>query len=63
MKWLNGYRIRLTFAGFVTAIVIGGGGNAHADFIFGTPTNLGPAINSSSDDICAHSVRVYPVRN
>ncbi len=48
MKWLNGYRIRLTIAGFVAAIVIGGGGNAHADFIFGEPTNVGSTVNSSA---------------
>ncbi len=51
MTWLNGYRMRLVLVGCVAAIVLGGG-SAKADFIFGTPTNLGPAINSSSDDIC-----------
>jgi Tol biopolymer transport system component len=30
--------------------LIGMGGNANADFIFGEPTNLGPLINSSSTD-------------
>jgi hypothetical protein len=58
MRLLNCTKIRIVLVGFVTAILIGGGGNAHADFVFGTPTNLGPAINISSDDICAHSVRV-----
>ena len=50
MKWLNGYRIRLVLVGFVAAIVLGGGGSANADFTFGTPTNLGPTINSSYAD-------------
>ncbi len=35
VKWLNGYRIRLVLVVFVAAIVLGGG-NAKADFIFGT---------------------------
>ena len=60
MKWFNGYRIRLPFGselraelvlvGVVAAIVLGGGGNAKADFTFGELTNLGPTINSSTDD-------------
>ena len=49
MKWLNGYRMRLVLVGIVAAIVLGGR-NAKADFIFGEPTILGPAINSSSND-------------
>jgi len=35
---------------FVAAIVVGGG-RAWADFTFGTPTNLGPTVNSSSVDV------------
>ncbi len=34
----------------VVAFLLGEGGSANADFIFGTPTNLGAAINSSSTD-------------
>ena len=49
MKWFNGYRMRLVFVGFVAAIVLSGG-RAKADFTFGTPTNLGPTVNSSSLD-------------
>jgi len=49
MKWLNGYRMSLVLVGFVVVIVIGGG-NAYADFTFGTPTNLGPKVNSSAND-------------
>jgi hypothetical protein len=62
MKWLNGYRMRLpsgselraelVFVGFVAAIVIHCG-SAKADFVFGTPENLGPVINSASSDYSA----------
>jgi Tol biopolymer transport system component len=52
MKWLNGYRIRLTSFGFVAAVVLGGG-SAKADFTFGKPVNLGPNINSSSIEVDA----------
>jgi len=47
MKWLNGYRMRLVLVGFVAAIVIGSSGRANADFMFGTPQNLGPPVNDS----------------
>ena len=56
MKWLDGYKMRLPFGsefraklvlfGFVAAIVLCGG-SANADFTWGTPTNLGPEVNSS----------------
>jgi hypothetical protein len=49
MKWLNGYRIRLVLAGFVAAVVLGGG-RAKAGFTFGRPTNLGPTVNSPTYD-------------
>jgi len=49
MKWLNGYRTRLVLIGFAAAILIGGG-RANADFTLGEPTNLGPTVNSSTDD-------------
>lgn len=45
MKWLDVCRARLMLAGYVTAIVLGGG-RSKADFTFGEPTNLGPEINS-----------------
>ncbi len=48
MKWLNGYRIRLLFAGFVAAIVLGGG-PAKADIIMSEPTSVGPVINDAYD--------------
>ena len=49
MKRLNGYRMKLTLLGFVAALVLNGG-RANADFVFGTPQNLGPVVNSPSDD-------------
>ena len=49
MERLNGYRTRLVFAGLVAVIVIGGD-IAKADFTFGTPTKLGPSVNSPADD-------------
>jgi hypothetical protein len=50
MKWLNGYRIRFVLFGFVAAVVLAAGGRAKADFVFGTPENLGPTLNTSSQD-------------
>jgi len=49
MKWLNGYRMRLLVVGCVIAIVLGGG-SAEADYVFGEPMNLGPTVNSLSDE-------------
>jgi len=49
MKLLNDYGMRLGFVGIVAAIVLRGG-NAKADFTFGTPTKLGPIVNSSYTD-------------
>ncbi len=50
MKWLNCVRIRLVLVVFMVPIVLGVGGKAKADFTFGTPTNLGPPVSSSSYD-------------
>ena len=50
MKWVNGYRIRLMLFVSVAAIVLGID-SAKADFFFGEPTNLGPTVNTSSDDV------------
>jgi len=50
MKSLNDYKLIVIFVGFVAAMVFGGG-NAKADFTFGEPTNLGPTVNSSTDDM------------
>jgi len=39
----------------VATFIIASCGNANADFTFGTATNLGPTVNSSSDDAIAHT--------
>jgi len=44
MFWLNSNRMRLVVVGIVAAIMLGGG-SAKADFTFGEPMNLGPAVN------------------
>ncbi len=49
MKWLDDYRMKMVLAGFVAAVVLGGG-SAKADFTFGEPTNLGSEINSVAAD-------------
>jgi len=59
MQSYNYYRMRLPFGskimsemvflGFIMVIVLGGN-NAKADFTFGTPTNLGPMVNTSHGD-------------
>jgi len=49
MKFFVSSKISLVLFGFVTAIVVGSG-SANADFTFGTPTNLGPTVNSSDGD-------------
>jgi len=36
--------------GFVVAFMLGGAENANADFVFGTPTNLGASVNSPQYD-------------
>jgi len=62
MKWFDGYRMRLVVAGFVTAILFGGG-SAKADFTFGEPINLGPTVNSSVNEldpcISANGLELY----
>jgi len=45
MCWLNGNRMRLIVVGVVAAMTVSGG-DVKADFTFGEPINLGPAINS-----------------
>ncbi|MBM4029936.1 MAG: hypothetical protein FJ280_31730, partial [Planctomycetes bacterium] len=46
MKRQGSYRMMMVWLGVVVAILMGGGGTAKADFTFGTPTNMGPTINS-----------------
>jgi len=66
MKWFNRYRIRLFLGGFTAAIVLSGG-NASAEFIWGTAVNLGPNVNSSSNDagasISADGLTLFFMRN
>ncbi|MBW2175139.1 MAG: hypothetical protein JRF64_11180, partial [Deltaproteobacteria bacterium] len=54
--------MRLMLIGFVAAIVLGDG-RANANFTFGEPVNLGPTVNSSSDDgslsISADGLELY----
>jgi hypothetical protein len=49
MKLFDVSKINLLLLGFVVALVIGGG-SANAGWVIGTPTNLGPTVNSSSHD-------------
>ena len=49
MKWLNSYKMKLLLAGVVVAIVVGEE-SSNADFIWGNAVNLGPNVNSSSND-------------
>jgi len=49
MTWLTDGKIGQVLMVFST-IVLAGHGVADADFIFGTPENLGPTVNSSSPD-------------
>ena len=52
MEQLDSYRARQVLVGFIGAILLYGCGSARADFTFGTPTNMGPTINTS--DQCGH---------
>ncbi len=45
MEFLKSLKIRLILITFVTTITLAGG-SVKADFTFGTPTNLGPTVNS-----------------
>ena len=49
MKWFNYEEMKVLLFGLVAVIVLGGG-SAKADFTFGEPVNLGPAINSSGQE-------------
>jgi hypothetical protein len=49
MKWFDSYRIKSVLAGVVVGLLVGGQ-SASADFIFGDPVNLGPPINTSSNE-------------
>ena len=49
MFGLNNYRIGSLIVG-IAGVMILTGGNVRADFTFGEPMNLGPTVNTSSDD-------------
>ena len=49
MKLFDSSKISMALIGFVI-VVLGGGGSANAEFTFGSPANLGPNVNSSSND-------------
>ena len=51
MKWSNVYRMRLMFVGFVVLFGLADS-DVKADFVFGTPTNLGPTVNSQAYEDC-----------
>jgi len=55
-------KIIVLLIGFSAALLVGAG-SAKADFTFGTPTNLGPVVNSSAADhpgrISADGLRLY----
>lgn len=54
MKWLGGSKVKSVLIESLAALLVGSGGSAHAEFIFGTPTNLGPLVNSSAFDGSPH---------
>ncbi len=62
MKSLNMSEIRLMVYGLIAGLVLLGG-RAMADFMFGTPVNLGPAVNSGgsdgSPDVSADGLTLY----
>jgi hypothetical protein len=49
MKCFNGYRMKLVGVGFVAAFMLSGN-IAKADFVYRTPVNLGPPINTFSNE-------------
>jgi Concanavalin A-like lectin/glucanases superfamily/WD40-like Beta Propeller Repeat/Dockerin type I domain len=62
MKWLKTSEIRLMVCGFVAGLLLLGG-RVMAGFMFGTPVNLGPAVNSmgsdGSPDVSADGLTLY----
>ncbi len=49
MKFIVNLKISVMLIGFCAALLVGAG-SAEADFTFGTPTNLGPVVNSSAEE-------------
>ncbi|MHC4206717.1 MAG: hypothetical protein ACYSTT_18850, partial [Planctomycetota bacterium] len=52
MKWFDSSIMRFVLVGFIATLVFGGS-SANADYTFGTPTNLGPIVNSPGADWAA----------
>jgi hypothetical protein len=52
MKWFSSSKIKHVLIGFIVTLFLCGE-NANADFVFGTPTNLGPIVNSPGADWAA----------
>jgi len=63
MSWLNRNRMRVVVGVGIAAAMVIGGGNAKADFTFGTPNNMGLTVNSNtgdySPDISADGLELY----
>jgi len=63
MKFFVSSKISVLLIGLCAALLVVGAGRAEADFIFGTPTNLGPTINTGSGDsrpgISADGLELY----
>jgi len=49
MKWFVNSKISVLLIG-LCAVLLVGAGSAEADFTFGTPTNLGPVVNSYANE-------------
>jgi len=63
MKWLDSCRIGSMVVGCIAVLVTVGAVNARADYVLGTPTNLGPMVNSQyyedSVNISADGLELY----
>ena len=51
MKWLDCNKMRYVIVGFMVIIGLAGS-DVKADFVFGTPTNLGSTVNSEAYEDC-----------
>jgi hypothetical protein len=63
MERLNHYRMKMVLVGIVSFVVLGYGGSAKADFIFGEPTLFDEPVNSAGveyfDCISADGLEIY----
>jgi len=62
MKWLDSNKMRYVIVGFMVISILMSS-DANADFVFGTPTNLGPKVNSQAyedgPEISADGLELY----